>query len=656
MAMSAAAAYAATRKPQREQQQGQQGQQEQQENQETQEQQKLVGEQPELQQLPPPLQTIAVNSMGGPVSNGQDGQSGGSGGSDDDMTKNANGGTRPAANTAAYTPTALSRWSVAKRKLPAVDTIRSLHVYDFDNTLFKTPLPNAKLWNAATMGYLASQDVLATGGWWHDARILAATGRGLAEEEPRAWAGWWNEHIVELVQLTASQPDALSVLLTGRAERAFADLIQRMAASRGLVFDLVVLKPAAGPNNERFASTMAFKQAFLATLMETYAAAGTIRLYEDRPRHVEGFREFFEAYNGSPNNSNNNNNSFERRQTQCYPARRRPPIQGTVVPVAELATTLDPVVEVAEVQHMVRLHNAAVAAGGRPNQDGRAVAITSRHRRMAVRKTVFFTGYLLQETDTQRLLRLLHDHVPPHVVARRDLLKYHANNIMISPRACPPALLRKAGGLGRKFAWRVVALGHLDDHSVWAAKVQPADDPADVGEERVGYHTAEPVPLVVLAVWRNGRPHDASRIRAWRPLPPDEVFVMETTVGEKAMLRVEAESLAGAADENEQSLRGGKAPAKRKRFSGHGGHGGGGPYPSGPSNATVGVGRGRPPFPHHNTGTVPTQPAAFAAGSGGRGYHNVPTAPRGGFRGAGFGRGAYRGGGSLRGRGGGPGV
>ena len=34
----------------------------------------------------------------------------------------------------AHTLTALNRWSVADKTLPAVDKIKTIHVYDFDNT------------------------------------------------------------------------------------------------------------------------------------------------------------------------------------------------------------------------------------------------------------------------------------------------------------------------------------------------------------------------------------------------------------------------------------------------------------------------------------------------------------------------------------------
>lgn len=459
------------------------------------------------------------------------------------------------------------------------------------------------------MGSLSNNDVFVTGGWWHDVRILAATGAGQAIEEPKAWEGWWNEQVVELVRLSMKQPGALCVLLTGRSERGFGDLLQRMVNSKKLVFDLITLKPAAGPNNERFSSTMQFKQAFLETVMETYASATEIRIYEDRPRHVDGFRDFLVQYN-------------ERREKR--PVAPLPPIAGEVVPVTEMATTLDPVVEVAEVQHMINCHNAA--GGG-------------KRGKLAMNKMVFFTGYLIKDADTERLLELLQ--LPPHL-NRRDV-KYHANSIMIGPRQCSDAVLAKAGGMSHKMTWRVEAIGSVDN-GVWAVKVRPATPGAT-------YHTAEVVPLVVLAVYRTAKPYMASQIRRWVPVAADKVFDFETTVGEKAILRVESEHT--GADEQDDTNR--PPPFKRHR----------GPSTRGGYNNAGGHNNNNRPRPN-NAGVVPTQPGGFVprgpsaqyghqgGGGGGRGYHNFQSpGGRGGFRG-GFngGRGNFRGGGTGGGGGG----
>ena len=86
------------------------------------------------------------------------------------------------------------------------------------------------------------------------------------------------------MQLSVEQDDALTVLLTGRGERNFAHLIKRMTVSKRLEFDMICLKPEVGPRNQRFTSTMQYKQALLQDLIYTYNEADEIKVYEDRPK------------------------------------------------------------------------------------------------------------------------------------------------------------------------------------------------------------------------------------------------------------------------------------------------------------------------------------------------------------------------------------
>lgn len=155
---------------------------------------------------------------------------------------------------------------------------------DIPTTVFSSPLPNKQIWNGPSIGKLQGFEDFTTGGWWHDANILASTGKGLEEEERNAWQGWWNESIVELVRLSMGQKDVLNVLLTGRNEKGFSDLIGRMIKSKELEFNMVCLKPLVGPANQKISSTMSFKQELLKDLVYTYADAEEIRIYEDRPK------------------------------------------------------------------------------------------------------------------------------------------------------------------------------------------------------------------------------------------------------------------------------------------------------------------------------------------------------------------------------------
>lgn len=296
------------------------------------------------------------------------------------------------------------------------------------------------------------------------------------------------------------QKDALTVLLTGRSERGFSELITKMVTAKGLDFDLISLKPAAGPNNQRFGSTMIFKQVFLESMVETYSKAEEIRIYEDRPKHTKAFRDFFQEYN--------------RRQNGMGGSPTRGPINAEVVQVADASTLLDPIREAAEVQRMINDHNQCVFKG-------------QRGRPLEIKKTVFYTGYLINNTDTQKMLTLAQ--LPPNMPDTE--LKFLANNILITPRPCQQSILDKVGGMGSKTTWEVVGTG-VFENSIWAAKVQPV--PIDKK-----YYTENPTPIVVLALRKGARPIDAGKINNWQPVPLEKQYVFESTVGEKVLLRIE---------------------------------------------------------------------------------------------------------------------
>ena len=87
--------------------------------------------------------------------------------------------------------------------------------------------------------------------------------------------------------LSMEQPDALNVLLTGRRETGFGPIIQRMVTAKKLDFDLLCLRPVAGPENQKLDSTAEFKLAFLEDLVRTYRQAEEIRVYEDRTKQYD---------------------------------------------------------------------------------------------------------------------------------------------------------------------------------------------------------------------------------------------------------------------------------------------------------------------------------------------------------------------------------
>jgi hypothetical protein len=410
-----------------------------------------------------------------------------------------------------------------------VGQIKSIHVYDFDNTLFSSPLPSPQIWAGQTIGFLQTYEAMAYGGWWHDASVLAATGQGLEKEEPRAWEGSWNETVVDLVRCSMEARDTLTVLLTGRGETNFADLINRIARSKELDFDLVALKPEVGPNGARFESTMAFKQAFLQDLVLTYKQAEDIRIYEDRPKHVKGFRDYFEKLN----------KSFLSHPAD-QPAPPRKPITAEVIHVCELKSSLDPDSEVAVIQQAIDRHNQSVANGG-PNPN-RAVS-----KPLKIVKNFLYLGHLINQTDSARLISLCN--VQPHLVDSGEV-RLMASNIIIAPSYARKETVQRAGGRGKKVMWQVNGVAKYEDR-IWAARVTPISEPS--------VYTKDPVPTVVLAIRKGSRPIDAAKITNWQPVASEKQFMFQTEVGDKVMLEIQQ-------DENAfQAPKGGRGRDNNKR-------------------------------------------------------------------------------------------
>lgn len=217
--------------------------------------------------------------------------------------------------------------------------------------------------------------------------------------------------------------------------------------------------------------------------------------------------------------------------------RRLPQIQGTgsrrflnhdVVQVAEGCTFLSPVVEAAEVQRMINSHNSIIARN--PNLN----ITKSPYGRLCIKRTIFYTGYLISNAESSRLINQLLLPILPHGLADSNDLKYMANSVLITPRPAPRSILDKVGGMGKKLSWQVTGTA-VYENRVWAARMTPI--PAT---EK--YYTDNPHPIVVLAVRRGARPIDAGKIQNWTPVPADRALTLDTVVGEKVVLRVEEEN------------------------------------------------------------------------------------------------------------------
>ncbi|KAG9062534.1 hypothetical protein KI688_005449 [Linnemannia hyalina] len=264
--------------------------------------------------------------------------------------------------------------------------LHTVHVFDFDQTLFQSPAPNAAIWDPYFFSKIMAWDECGPG-WW----LTRGTLDFSPEVEATGWAGYWNENLVSKVRESAKDPGCLTILLTGRYGPLYSDILLRMFASKQLDFDLVATKPAtvyrlppssnpssadsssnpssADPSSDLDSDqpndrgevyvklhTFSTKREFLYNVLLEYPGIRKMKVWDDRPGQIAQFRQAGEKWieQGMLDSEAQGGGGFEITRVEL-------PLK-----------TMEREKEVALVKRMVEVHNrqvdledAAFASGGR---------------------------------------------------------------------------------------------------------------------------------------------------------------------------------------------------------------------------------------------------------------------------------------------------
>jgi hypothetical protein len=202
--------------------------------------------------------------------------------------------------------------------------------------------------------------------------------------------------------------------------------------------------------------------------------------------------------------------------------------------VAKIFRFLDPMVELVQVQNLINEHNSL-----------------SPRPPLRIKKTVYYTGYLLTPTESAYVLNSISF---PKTIANEQDVKVLASSVLITRKPATRPLLRKTGPIGRKIKFEIIGVGHWEN-KVWAALVKPVDPSIQIYSGMS--HKEFPVsiynhnqnanitpdytqPVVVLACRRSTRPSEANKITNWVE-PPMKDIEFSTIIGEKTLYRIEEE-------------------------------------------------------------------------------------------------------------------
>ncbi|KAI9476199.1 MAG: hypothetical protein EXX96DRAFT_291454 [Benjaminiella poitrasii] len=173
----------------------------------------------------------------------------------------------------------------------------TLDIFDFDSTLFLSPLLSPNIWHSSFVNAITTENLLGPG-WWRDIRSLQVKNNN--------WSKFWNEDIVKEVQKSMTDPNRMTVLLTGRRYHPFHTLMDDILSSKGLHFDLIGLRP--DPESDKpdrpkglmfndqlqnvFVTTMEFKTSFIVNILNSVPSLKDIVMWDDRHSHICVFEEY----------------------------------------------------------------------------------------------------------------------------------------------------------------------------------------------------------------------------------------------------------------------------------------------------------------------------------------------------------------------------
>ncbi|KAJ2835992.1 hypothetical protein FBU31_001483 [Coemansia sp. 'formosensis'] len=177
---------------------------------------------------------------------------------------------------------------------------KRLSIFDFDNTLFKSPLANPRLWDQRLIGMLQSTDL----GWYQDSRTLSAPYLQYTDDH-------WIRPIEELVQVESERDDTLVVLLTGRSHHAYRDLVLELISRRPhLRFDIIILKETLtrqsplvsqvgfdtlDTKNPPAPLTFDYKMGVVEDAVAAFPEIKEIAMWDDRAHHCERMQLYLDA-------------------------------------------------------------------------------------------------------------------------------------------------------------------------------------------------------------------------------------------------------------------------------------------------------------------------------------------------------------------------
>jgi predicted phosphatase len=145
-----------------------------------------------------------------------------------------------------------------------------LYVFDFDNTLFKSP-PTPKGWEGGPPK------------WWSS--IVSITSPAVPEEPDNSW---WVEEMIDKVKECVTANNGYVILLTGREENVFKQRVYQLLEQVDITkyFDFI------GLNHLEDSRALESKLQHLDRFLQDHSGINEVEFWDDREVHVQHFKDW----------------------------------------------------------------------------------------------------------------------------------------------------------------------------------------------------------------------------------------------------------------------------------------------------------------------------------------------------------------------------
>ncbi|ANZ73075.1 BA75_00258T0 [Komagataella pastoris] len=379
----------------------------------------------------------------------------------------------------------ISRWDFEVEDLPYAPIVKIIDFYEFDGTLFKSPVLNDELFRRSSIHMIETGAGLKDIDWWNFHEAWSCYTNESVRENKK-WKDSWSLPIRELMKSSKQSDTTVCVLICSFRDAEMYNDLREVLASEDIAADAIITRPKHIPAAD-------FKKIVVLDLLHYYSMCQEVNIYDWDKEFLISMDQLFLKWSTDEDSI----------------------IEGTTVVTPRLYSHLDPLVERQLVENLIDEHNRRLVEFQDQNLDC-----------LTIRQSLLGTVYFLTQTARIEVLEHCIEKQKGFLPDETDSLVFECEEIYISLNNAQSAI-KALGGIGAQIRFGVSHYGSFADQ-FYALKL--------LGDKELPSLTKSPILLIARHPDAIVKPLDCDKITNWQVM--DDLLLVNTVVGNKGYLKV----------------------------------------------------------------------------------------------------------------------